>query len=378
MPVLFPLRNAPLRFRLAAGALSCSVGNRRTIFAEASQQLFEVDEITAYITSELSQATSFEELEANLVGEGMGKSLARSHLKQYLRFWSRRGLLQVEFENGDGSPVRSEFVEIAGRVIRVSCYDEALMELVRPMLPPGGSRAGSAFNHYILARFGDGVCIAGPGQDALIISRREAAPALKGLLTEEVITNLGMHTALHGALLANDSGAIFLCGSPGAGKTTLALALMQCGFQSYADDIALLHADGTISGVAFASAVKAHSWNLLPQIRESLFSHPVHHRLDGKLVRYLPPPPHDEHRSIILRTIVLLNRTRRGAVRTLPLEPLQVLAKMISEANNPQRRLSATQFESMLGVVTAARGIELTYSQLDEGAQALARFHDAG
>lgn len=367
-----------MRFRLAAGGHPCSVGNRRTIFVEASQQLFEIDEITAFITSELSRPVSFETLEASLAGEGMRRPSARAYLTQYLRFWSRQGLLQVEFEESDGSPPRSELIDITGGDIRISCYDEALMELVRPMLPPSSPRNSSAPKHYTLARFGNGVCIAGPGQEALIVSRREAVPALKGLLTDELIANLDMNTALHGALLANGSGAVFLCGSPGAGKTTLALALMQCGFQVYADDIALLHTGGTISGVAFASAVKAHSWKLLPQIRESLFSHPVHLRLDGKLVRYLPLTPHEANRGMTLKTIVLLNRTRSGKARTLPVEPLQVLAKIISEASNPQRRLSTMQFESMLGVVNAARGIELTYSQLDDGAQALARFHDAG
>ncbi|KQW37279.1 hypothetical protein ASD02_36415 [Ensifer sp. Root1252] len=81
--------------------------------------------------------------------------------------------------------------------------------------------------------------IVGPGKNALVFDPGEAVPALKGHLTDEIIENLGTCTALHGALLANRSGAVLLCGSPGSGKTTLAFA-MQRGFQS--------HADGAITG----------------------------------------------------------------------------------------------------------------------------------
>ncbi len=82
--------------------------------------------------------------------------------------------------------------------------------------------------------------IVGPGKNALVFDPGEAVPALKGHLTDEIIENLGTCTALHGALLANSSGAVLLCGSPGSGKTTLAFAMMQRGFQS--------HADGAITG----------------------------------------------------------------------------------------------------------------------------------
>ena len=367
-----------MKFRLAAGSRVCSVGNQRTIFVEGSQHVFGVDELTAYIALQLHRPLSCEELEAKLVAEGMRRVAARRHIRHFLRFWSRRRSLQVEFENSDGAPVCSEVFAVAGRMIRVSSHDKELMEMTRPMLPPVAPADGSVSSHYTLAGFGNGVCIAGPERDALIISRREAVPALKGFLTDDVIANLGTDTALHGALLANASGALFLCGSPGAGKTTLALALTQCGFQSYADDIALLHTEGTISGVSFASAVKAHSWKLLPQIREKLSSHPVHLRLDGKLVRYFPSPPGATDRGVALKTIVLLNRKRRGVAKALPIEPFRTLTKIVSEADNPQRRLSAMQFESMLGIVNAARGIELTYSRLDEATVALVRFHDAG
>ncbi|WP_457584916.1 serine kinase [Ensifer canadensis] len=365
-----------MRFRLGDGVRCQAIGGRPTVFIESSQQLFEIDETTARVTSALSQAASVGDLEAALVGQGAGRLAARNYVRNYLHFWSRQGLLQVEFEKHEESPPHSHLVKIAERVIQISCYDESLLHLILPLFHAFGSPVDAASSHYALASFGNCVCIVTPGRHALVVDLKEAVPALKGHLTDEIIANLGTYTALHGALLANRSGAVLLCGSPGTGKTTLAFAMMQRGFQSHADDIALLGPEGAITGVPFAPALKQGSWKLLPEIREIILSQPVHRRFDGKRVRYLSLPPFETDHGLNLTTIVLLKRSRRAMPKVTPLEPLQVLGKLISEANNPLRRLSPSQFESMLRVATSARGIELVYSQLDAAAGELARFHD--
>ncbi|WOH56115.1 MULTISPECIES: hypothetical protein [Bradyrhizobium] len=46
---------------------------------------------------------------------------------------------------------------------------------------------------------------------------------------------------------------LLLCGQPGAGKSTLALELVDAGFQYAGDDVALIGADGTICGIHLPS-----------------------------------------------------------------------------------------------------------------------------
>jgi len=46
---------------------------------------------------------------------------------------------------------------------------------------------------------------------------------------------------LHAAVVAGERGAVVLAGPPGAGKTTLALALLERGFSFFSDDVCPLH-----------------------------------------------------------------------------------------------------------------------------------------
>ncbi|WP_146160904.1 hypothetical protein [Ensifer sp. NM-2] len=210
------------------------------MFIASSQQLFGIDKTTAGVTSALSRAASVGDLEADLVVQGASRLAARNYAINYLSFWSRQGLLQVEFEKHDGSPPHSYLVKIAERVIRISCYDEG-------SAPPNFAHVsclrltgGHDFIALRSSQFRQLRLYRRTGENALVFDPGEAVPALKGHLTDEITENLGTCTALHGALLANRSGAVLLCGSPGSDKTTLAFAMMQRGFQS--------HADGAITG----------------------------------------------------------------------------------------------------------------------------------
>jgi hypothetical protein len=364
-----------MKFRIAAGASDCNVGNLRTLFVEASQKLFQIDDLTAFITGVLAQPASADELVSQLVREGVTRSSAHRIITQYLRFWSRQGLLEAFFDDVPPAACVHDFA-VGGATIAVDFHERALLELALPMLPQTGGRTARAAERFVVAKTGGDVCIAKGNGEALVVRWQEAVPTLKGLLTDAVISNLGTAIALHGALLVGQSGPLLICGAPGAGKTTLALELVAHGFHLHADDIVLLHADGTMEGVGFGSAVKSRSWNLLDHLAARLALQPVHIRTDGRRVRYLPQTAQETPLKAI-GTIALLDRRRTASARATSLDPLPVLAKLIAEATNPQQRLSAMQFENLLNIVDDARRIELTYSRLDDGASVLARAHNA-
>ena len=133
---------------------------------------------------------------------------------------------------------------------------------------------------------------------------------------------------------------------------------------------------GLVRGVPFASALKAGSWNLFPGVRDTIMSHPVHRRLDGKRVRYLAPVPHRLRDAVPLASVVLLRRRKKGPAVVSQAEPARVLSELLSGAFTPTRRLNLTQFESLLGAVSRARCIELAFSQLDEAVETLSRQHE--
>ena len=88
----------------------------------------------------------------------------------------------------------------------------------------------------------------------------ELATALKGQLLTEALEHGAYELALHAASLLSNDRMLLLCGNPGAGKTTLTLALVHAGFGFAADDVTLLDSRGRGIGLPFAPAVKAGAW----------------------------------------------------------------------------------------------------------------------
>jgi hypothetical protein len=168
---------------------------------------------------------------------------------------------------------------------------------------------------------------------------------------------------------------LLICGAPGAGKSTLALALLEAGFACGGDDIALMRPDGLLRGVPFAPALKRGSWGLLEGLRGTIEAAPVHRRLDNRYVRYLASIPFASDDAVPLGTIVLLRR-RKGRTELAAVEPARVLSELFLGASTPTRRLDLSQFDALLNAIRGASAVELSYMRLDEAVEMLSRHHD--
>ncbi|MBB4183946.1 serine kinase [Sinorhizobium terangae] len=367
-----------MKFSISAGARFFLLGQRKTIFVESSQQIFEVDDLTAYFTCALTEPASLQQLVSGLVARGASRATARASVRKYLAHWSRQGLLDILLDEEEGPPLRSQVLDLAGTAVSIVCYDSPLAELVLPVFEHLETPERKSSLVYEVAAFGNGACISRNHSRGTIIAAEEAAPALKTMLTDDVLACLGRNVALHAALLVKNRQGLLICGAPGAGKTTLALALLQAGFACAGDDIAVVGADGLVQGVPFAPALKRGSWGLIDGVvRDAIAAAPIHRRLDKKRVRYLASIPYAPHEGVPLGSIVLLRRRRKGPVTISAVEPARVLSELFSGAFTPAGRLDLSQFETLLGVMRRARAIELSYSRLDEAVEALSRHHEA-
>jgi hypothetical protein len=366
-----------MKFRISEGARFFLLGQRKTIFVESSQQIFEVDDLTAYLTCALTEPASLHQLELDLVARGASRAAARASVRKYLVHWSRQGLLDILLDEEEGLPLRSQALDLAGNAISIDCYDRSLAELVLPVFEHQGGRGRKPSIVYEVAGFGNRACISRNRSRGIIVAADEAAPALKAMLTDDVLASLGRNVALHAALLVRNRQGLLICGMPGAGKTTLALALLKAGFACGGDDIALMGADGLVRGVPFAPALKRGSWDLIDGMRDAIAAAPIHRRLDKKSVRYLASIPYAPREAVPIGSIVLLRRRRKGPVAISAVEPARVLSELFSGAFTPAGCLDLSQFETLLGAIRGARAIELSYSRLDEAVETLSRHHDA-
>ena len=203
----------------------------------------------------------------------------------------------------------------------------------------------------------------------------EVAPVLKARLMTEILETGAHELALHAASLVRNERLLLIAGAPGAGKTTLTLALEHAGFGFAGDDLALLDSSGRITGVPFAAAVKSGAWPLVAGFRPDVFGLPVFRRPDRKRVRYVTPIAPISVRPGPVGWIVLLRRRNgNGAAVLRRLDMVEALQGILKGAYARHHRLTKAGFSALVSAVEDARYFELSFSRLED---AIARLQEA-
>ncbi|MGV8989157.1 MAG: hypothetical protein ACOH2H_23205 [Cypionkella sp.] len=192
----------------------------------------------------------------------------------------------------------------------------------------------------------------------------QAAPALKVVLTDLALEALD-GIALHVATLSHAEEGLLLVGEPGAGKSTLAVALGAAGFRLDGDDIAALQMDGRVMALPFPATVKDGAWKVLAPWRPDLALRPAYVRPDGQRVRYLGLTPGTPPARRV-RTVLCLDRTDAAPVGLTPLGVQEAVAALLAGAWSADRKLAPQDFDALAACVGDAAFYRMTYSSLDE------------
>jgi energy-coupling factor transporter ATP-binding protein EcfA2 len=165
-------------------------------------------------------------------------------------------------------------------------------------------------------------------------------------------------------MVAMNGKRILLCGAPGAGKTTLALALVGSGLAYGGDDIVHFEPDGAAAGIPFPAAAKSGSWTLLDSYVDGLSGLPVHQRADGVRLHYVLPARLDTDGPRPIDAALFLERKDGAAARAVPMAPLEALCILLESAWSERHFAQAPMIAALARDLSRAKLRRLVYDDL--------------
>ncbi|WP_245521067.1 MULTISPECIES: PqqD family protein [unclassified Mesorhizobium] len=345
------------------------VRGQNILFSPSQNAIFAVNDTAADIWRSLEEGMPPHAISVEMARSGVDRLEADRHVEAALEDWQRLNLIRpcAPLSTSSAQKPVSQVVAVAGLNIRIvypaACAFPAIS--VFRHLEVKGDTAD-----VLLEVVGQGgrVHLLRDGKWILSCSLDELPVMLKGQLLTEVLDYGAYELALHAAALLRNERIVLLCGNPGAGKTTLTLALVHAGFGFVADDVTLLDSRGHGVGLPFAPAVKAGAWPLLAKYCPGLDAVPICRRPDRKRVRFavpkafvpLPPAP------LPIGCVVLLRRGRDSKASLEPIDPAHALRGLLNGALAPGGELGVTAFEALTQLIGSTETYCLTYSGLDD------------
>ena len=360
------------RLVVAPTAHRLQPGDRAVLFCASRQRLYELNSTADAIWLALAAEGSARAAAKVLSPAGDAETL--HFVREVLDGWMRAGLL-VPAEVGEmieGKPKSQFNIQLDELSLEVRLHGDADPAAFASVFgqfagPQAPSRSISVAGAGGLIFIFDGRQPLGAGDE------RTWIPELKARITDWYTKAVSGPFLTHGALLSQSGEGLLICGEPGAGKTTLSVALTAAGFQFHSDDIVRIDESGRARGVAFAPAVKSGAWQLLEKAAPVLASLPIYRRSDGQEVRYLPVASANQH-DLPISTVLLLARQAEGDAHVDPLGPLDALTAILGSAYSPLGALQPDCLDALVNTLNTARTGRLTYASPEGAVDAVKAF----
>ncbi|MBS3651688.1 aldolase [Pseudaminobacter sp. 19-2017] len=345
------------------------IRGQNILFSASRRAIFALSDTSADIWHALEDGLPLEAIAVRIANDSVDAHEARGQVEVALSDWERLDLIRPRAPSQIPSHGHvSQLVAVRGLCVRI-VYPAALafptMTIFRHLEV---RRERIADIRIEVVEGGDRVHLFRNGDWIHSCSPDELATVLKGQLLTDALEHGAYELALHAAALIKNDRMLLLCGSPGAGKTTLTLALAHAGFGFAADDVTVLDSMGHGLGLPFAPAVKAGAWPLLAEYCPDLGAAPVFRRPDRKRVRYVVPSGLSAATSspTPVGWIVLLRRDHDSPACLEPIDSVGALHGLLNGAFAPGRELGGSGFEALAQVIGSAEAYCLTYSGLDD------------
>jgi hypothetical protein len=354
--------------RPVAGVSFSLLDNRPVLFSESAQKIYELNQMAACIWCCLLDRKPAEAICDDLTKFGLDRFAARNHVRLALRNWFKLGLLEVDWELSENN---SFAVNIGKLAVQIQTSSERLTQLLIPLFSPSKSVTDKIGDTFEVVEIDRQVHIVHNKACVARCAIHELVPTLKAQITEQVMLKSFPDIALHAACLLSGGKGLLVSGRPGAGKSTLAVHLMEAGFEYAADDVVLIAPDGRATGVVFAPALKSGAWAMIEKFRPDLGKSAVHSRPDGKRVRYLHAPRTVRNGSVPIAWIVFIKRASNVPAKLAPLGQLETISRLIDGSYSPDGKLTDQGFHAIKRILADAKSFELQYSDAAQARDAI-------
>ena len=208
-----------------------------------------------------------------------------------------------------------------------------------------------------------GYQVLAPGLDSTVVNPWRALIESRNFVIQLALEEDSGLVDLHAAVLIRDELALLLVGDAWAGKTTLALDLVEKGWVYYSDDVALFEpSTGRIRPFPKPPAIKAQPWQTLKHHWD-----PEPEGLGIPDGPFVIPPPFRGRLSLSARPawVVLLEYRKSSPIEVHPLTPGIATSRIAAHLRHFHRR----SINVVAGACLGSRSFAISYGDPEEAAR---------